>query len=143
MIAYLESSVLLRIVLREPTPLKEWSAIDLGVASPLVQVECHRTLDRLWLTHQLNEAEVSDARREVSAILSRLLVVPLDGRILERAAGSMPLPLKTLDALHLVSAMQFREGQSAERHLVFATHDFALAKAARAMQFDVIGANET
>ena len=49
MIAYLDASVLLRVVLGQPNKLKEWSQIEAAVASALVEVECLRMLDRLRL----------------------------------------------------------------------------------------------
>lgn len=45
--AYVDTSVLLRIVLEEPDPLREWSEIQIGLTSALLRVECCRTLDRL------------------------------------------------------------------------------------------------
>ena len=49
MIAYLDSSVLLRLVLGQRDALKEWKEVSRGVVSALVEVECQRTLDRLRL----------------------------------------------------------------------------------------------
>lgn len=46
MIAYIDSSVLLRVVLRQPNALKQWPVIEQGIGSALVEVECLRTLDR-------------------------------------------------------------------------------------------------
>ena len=47
MIAYLDASVLLRIVLREANLLAEWDAIDLGITSELTRIEAARVVDRL------------------------------------------------------------------------------------------------
>jgi hypothetical protein len=47
MIAYVDSSVLLRVLLGQPNALPEWAGIDTAVGSSLVEVECLRTLDRL------------------------------------------------------------------------------------------------
>jgi predicted nucleic acid-binding protein len=46
-IAYLDSSVILRLVLNEPDPLREWPEVHHGVTSALAEVEVLRTLDRL------------------------------------------------------------------------------------------------
>src|SRR4029077_5426065 len=46
-IASLDSSVLLRILLRQPKGLREWRRITRGVSSAVAEVECMRTLDRL------------------------------------------------------------------------------------------------
>jgi hypothetical protein len=77
----------------------------------------------------------------VKAILNRLDVTKLDEKVLARAAQPFPIPIGTLDAIHLATALHLRaRWPPDERPLLFATHDRALAAAARAMHFDVIGA---
>jgi hypothetical protein len=49
----------------------------------------------------------------------------------------MATPVKTLDALHLASALLWRERSGDP--LVFATHDPQQARAARALGFDCAG----
>ena len=49
----------------------------------------------------------------------------------------MPTVVKTLDAIHLASALLFEERH--EVGLVFGTHDRSQATAARALGFDVVG----
>lgn len=44
MIAYLDSSVLLRVVLEQRGRLKDWRVVREGVVSALTEVECLRTL---------------------------------------------------------------------------------------------------
>ena len=50
----------------------------------------------------------------------------------------MPTELGTLDAIHLATALLWREAYG--RDLVMATHDSALAIAARASGIEAIGA---
>jgi hypothetical protein len=57
--------------------------------------------------------------------------------VLGRAALPMSTPVKTLDALHLASALLWRERRDAD--LVFATHDPRQARAARALGFECVG----
>ena len=140
MIAYIDSSVVLRIVLEEEAQLAEWNHLEGGVASPLLVVECHRTLDRHWRQNRIDEAAFEQKRAEAETIARRLQVVPLNSRVLRLAAQPFPAVVSTLDALHLVSAMLYRATQPPdERPLLFATHDRALARAAQAMNFEVIG----
>ena len=137
MIAYVDSSVVLRVVLGQPGILAEWSSVTKGVASRLLEVECLRTLDRLRLLGQL-DAEDSAVRREaVFRILGALELVELTSAVLHRAAQPMPGPLGTLDAIHLATAEMWRE--SNEKDLVMATHDHALALAARGGGYHVVG----
>ena len=137
MIAYLDSSVLLRLVLGEPELLLEWKQIEEGVCSTLVQVECLRTLDRLQLQGRLAAAEVVGCRESVYRLLDRLAIAEISHGDLERASAPLPLPLGTLDAVHLATAILWREVRG--KDLVMATHDQALGEAARAFGFAVIG----
>jgi hypothetical protein len=57
--------------------------------------------------------------------------------VLHRAALPLPLPVRTLDALHLTTALIVRE-RSAEP-LLFVTHDAQQAAAARALGFEIQG----
>lgn len=139
--AYLDTSVLIRVLLREKTALPEWNEITLGVTSQITRVECYRTIDRLWLTDVLDEDDHAAKRADVEDLLSRVDVVPLTPEILRRATEVLPTPIGTLDAIHLVSAMSYRELQDPNEHpIVVATHDRSLAAGARASRFEVIGA---
>jgi hypothetical protein len=64
-------------------------------------------------------------------------VVGLDRVVLARAAQPFTTVLGTLDALHLATALLFRDREAPD--LVFATHDGALAIAARAHGMNVVG----
>jgi predicted nucleic acid-binding protein len=137
-IAYLDSSVILRLVLGEPDRLLEWERIQAGVSSALAQVECLRTLDRLRLQENLSIDETATRKEAVFRLIEGVEVVELTGEILERAAQPFSVPLGTLDALHLATAMLWREVK--KKRLGMATHDSALATAARSCGFEALGA---
>lgn len=137
MIAYVDSSVLLRVVLGQSNALREWPLIEGGVCSVLVRVESLRTLDRLRLRTQLPDPEVARRRATILKVLDSLEQVEVDALVLDRASQPLPTELGTLDAIHFVSALLWREATRAE--LVFATHDAALALAAQAYGFKVVG----
>lgn len=137
MIAYVDSSVVLRVVLGQPGRLAEWKSIVTGVASGLVEVECLRTLDRLRVAGNLSSDDVAVRREAVFHILEGLELVELTRAVLHRAAQPMPALLGTLDAIHLATAEMWREAKGKE--LLVATHDQALALAARASGFRVAG----
>lgn len=138
MIAYLESSVLLRLVLGQPGALREWRALERGATSALTEVECLRTLDRLRIADQLSETVVAERREAVYRILDTLAIIELTRPILSRAAQPLPMSLRTRDALHLASALAWREGVAPDG--VMATHDARLAQAARALGLATVGA---
>ena len=137
MIAYVESSVVLRLVLGQPGTLRQWRTLDGGVASALVEVECLRTLDRLRLAEGLRETELARRRETVYRILETLEIVEPTRPILTRAAQPLPVALGTLDAIHLATALAWRE--ATETDLAFGTHDARLASAARALGLHAIG----
>lgn len=140
MIAYIDTSVLMRIVLREERPLAEWRRLELGVTSELTRLECARVLDRLHIIDILDVDELDAKQSEVTTILSRLDVMPLRRQILRLAAQPLPTVLGALDSIHLASALRYRATRSRdERPIHFATHDSALARAARAFDFPVLG----
>lgn len=139
MIAYLDSSTILRIVLGQTNALKEWRSITQGVASALVEVECLRTLDRLRLAEGLTDAEIAARRETVFRLLEAIEVVELTRPILSRAAQPLPTALGTLDAIHLATALLWKERTKTD--LVMATHDEGLATASRASGLRVIGAS--
>lgn len=138
MIAYLDSSVLLRAILGQPGRLAQWDSIETGVASALVEVECLRTLDRLRLRTGISDADLAARREAVYRLTEEMELVEPTPPLLRRAAQPMPTPLGTLDAIHLATALMWREAR--DQDLVVATHDQALALAARGSGLRVIGA---
>lgn len=137
MIAYVDSSVIVRIVMRQPNRLAGLGAFDARVTSWLTQAECLRTLDRARLTDGLAGDDMLERAAVVHMMLRRMRRVAVSRSVLERAGASLPLPLKALDAIHLATALQLREHGGAD--LVFATHDRLQGKTAAALGFDVIG----
>ncbi|HZN04610.1 MAG TPA: type II toxin-antitoxin system VapC family toxin, partial [Candidatus Polarisedimenticolia bacterium] len=105
--------------------------------SAVAEVECLRTLDRLRHRGDLTDRDVSARREAVYRLLDEVTVVEPTRPILGRAGEPLPSPLGTLDAIHLATALAWRDTTGAD--LVFATHDAALATAARSMGFQTIG----
>jgi PIN domain. len=138
LIAYLDSSVLLRLILRQPGALKEWKAVETGVASALAEVECLRTLDRFRLLARVGDSGMARRRETVYRLLNGMEVVEVNQTVLARAAQPFPTSLGTLDAIHLATALLWREKSG--KSLVMATHDATLATASRAFGFEVLGA---
>lgn len=137
MITYLDASVVLRVVLGQPGKLAEWKSVERGVTSALVQVECLRTLDRLRLRVGLSDEDLAERRQAVFRLIEETEVVEPSMVVLDRAAQPFPTEVGTLDAIHLATALVWREARGEE--LVMATHDRALGTAARASGLQVVG----
>ncbi len=117
--------------------LRDWSGTRRGVTSALAQVECMRTLDRLRLTGRLDDEAIAVRREAVFRIFESLELVEVTRDVLARAAQSFTTVLGTLDAIHLATAILWRERNGPAP--VMATHGAKLANAARAMGLTVIG----
>lgn len=137
MTAYLDASVVLRLVLGEPNRLAEWKRLETAVASALTEVECLRTLDRLSRLGALSTDALAERRTAVYRLLEAVEVVDVSRPVLRRASEPFSTPLGTLDAIHLSTAIHWRDARSVD--LAMATHDKALATAARATGLRVIG----
>ncbi len=133
---YVDASVLLRVVLREDSPLAAWRDIS-PVSSDLIRVECLRVIDRARAAFRVDDSTSSSQRAAILTALSAFALAPVAASILERAADPFPTALGTLDAIHLATALQLRDEYPA---LAFATHDRELATAARSVGFTVEGA---
>jgi hypothetical protein len=137
MTVYLDTSTVLRVVLGQAGPLAIWGKWDAACSSELLGVEARRALDRLRLEGALNDDQVGAFQGALARIERTIDGIRLTRLVLGRAALPMATPVKTLDALHLASALLWRERRSPD--LVFATHDPQQARGARALGFDCTG----
>lgn len=133
---YVDTSVLLRVVLGERGRLREWMRSECWVSSELVRLESLRAIDRARVQLRLADRAVSARRAALLEHLRAFELVGLQAAVLERAADPFPTSLGTLDAIHLASALLARDRYP---DLVLGTHDEELAIAARAMGFEVVG----
>lgn len=137
MIAYIDTSALLRIVLRESGALDDLRSYDGLVSSELIAVESARTIDRLRLQGSLTAEEAAARLRALNDWLEAIDLVLVRPPMLSRASEPMPMPLGTLDAMHLATALIWRDRVGALPAM--ATRASALGMAARAFGLDVLG----
>jgi uncharacterized protein len=135
-IVYIDSSILLRFVLGEPERLKEWGKIRKAISSELIRVECLRTIDRARIRFGLPPDEVAARRANALARLEAFDIIRIDRNVLERAAAPFSTLIRSLDAIHVASALMARRSHPT---LAFATHDAQLAACVRAEGFRVLG----
>ena len=118
---YLDSSALLKLLVdeAESAALAEFLAGHSDVrpvTSELAQVEVARALRRL----------APEALGDARLLLAQLDTIPLDANVLQLAADLEPPLLRTLDALHLASAIGLEDALS-----TFIAYDHRLIAAAR------------
>lgn len=138
MIVYLDTSVLLRVLLGQRPVLPTWGRWERAYSSELAGVEARRVIDRLRLDGALDDGGVAIAQERLAQLEAGIGRIGLTRVVLRRASLPMATAVKTLDALHLASALLFQERRAVP--LTFATHDAQQALAARALGFACIGA---
>jgi predicted nucleic acid-binding protein len=137
--AYIDSSVILRILHFQEGRLPQWDEISQPITSRLTEVECRRTLDVLRLERRLDDMSLARSRMRLDELLTQFQFVELSRSILSRAGEALPTRLRTLDAIHLATALRWRTTRKSA--IVMATHDRRLAVAARASGLEAIGAD--
>ena len=125
---YLDSSALLKLLFEEPesAALTLWLSQRSGspvVSSQLAKTEVVRAARRI-------DANVVPAAR---ALMSQLDLIPLTAGLIDEAADAGEPLLRTLDAIHLASALSIRDDLTA-----FVAYDRRLAAAAEAAGIEAI-----
>ena len=125
---YLDSSALIKLILPEPESAaleKELQRWPDWLSSALAAIECRRALRRIHAP-----ATVIDRAR---CVLEMTTLLRLDEPVLRLAEHVGPPLLRTLDAIHLASALSIGDLPEA-----FITYDDRLAAAAHKLKLHVI-----
>ena len=117
---YIDTSALVKLLFDEPESpaLTDWLTLKTAipkVSSDLATIELLRTCQRI------DDSLVEDARR----LLNGVDLVPIDHVIVEQAAILAPRELRSLDAIHLASALSLNEDLTE-----FVAYDLRLCAAA-------------
>ena len=116
MIAYLDSSAIVKLVIRESesSALRRFlRAYAIRVSSELARVEVIRAV-------RLQDIEI---RARALAVLSRIRLLRIDDDVISAAATMNPAVLRSLDAIHLASAQIFGTELRAPIRSIFQTRD--------------------
>ena len=105
MVGYLDSSSVLGFILEGNTDLTQVVALEALFSSELLGIECRRAILRDKIRGKLSDDAVLDAFEKLSWILGRLNSLELSPEIKRRAGEAFPIHVKTLDALHLATAL--------------------------------------
>jgi predicted nucleic acid-binding protein len=133
--AYIDSSVVLRILLLQSDAipdLRRWRLFS----SQLVDVEVRRTLQRYHAEHVLSAASFARRVNEWNLVRDAMDLIPISNGIMQRAAEPFPTLIKTLDAIHLATAIGWAGQMQAP--VTILTHDRPLGIAASACGFQVV-----
>ena len=140
MIVYAESSAVLAWLLGEPAASGVRDTLrgaERVVASTLTTLECARALARGVALGTLDAAAAREAGRLLEHAARGWALLELTGAPVERAARRFPAePVRTLDALHLATALEF---QAALGALTMLSLDGRIRENAAALGMDLAG----
>ena len=139
MTVYVDTSIVLRILLHEPNPLGTWGQWTKAYSSALWRVEALRTVDRLRLAHEISDTEVAQLVQDIQITHETFAIHPVTNQVLQRASETFPTLVGTPDAIHLATALSIREFENVNLLL---THDSQLATAAKSLGFEVMGIDQ-
>jgi uncharacterized protein len=112
------------------------AAAKLVITSQLTIVECDRVLIRAVALDELHESDAVDRQARLNAVSERWTLLALDDAIIERARRPFPgEPIRTLDAIHLASALTARK---AIPDVAMLTLDTRIRQAADRLGFPVV-----
>lgn len=138
---YAETSAVLSVLFAEPPAglvLEELRVADAVVASALTLLETRRAIVRGEAIGALTEGRAADMLADLSAFSTNWSIVSVDDFVLERAQRRFPSePIRSLDAIHLASALAIREAVGPIRILSL---DERLRRSARELGFEVVPA---
>jgi predicted nucleic acid-binding protein len=136
---YAESSAVLGWLLDESSAVdvrRSLAAAEIIVASDLTLIECDRVIFRAAALGELTEAEAADRRAHLTAAASHWQILRIAPEIVERARQPFPgEPIRTLDAIHLASALVAR---TAIAGLTLLSLDDRVRRAGKKLGLDVI-----
>jgi len=133
-VSYLDSSVALPHILLGEAAIVHALSAERVVSSELLEIECRRVIHRCRMRGDLDDVGVVQAGDRLDALLRGISLIGLSPEIKKRAMGAFPVGVKTLDALHLASALVVSEKLTDEKVAIF-SHDAALNRCARALGF--------
>lgn len=137
----MESSAIVAWLLGEPDSAMVGAALDGSdevITSDVTLVECDRGLIRARLDRRLRESDATALRRQFQSATNNWTLIRIGPPIIERARQPFPGdPIRTLDALHLATALAAAETAG---DLAVLSLDRRVRGAARALGLDVVPA---
>ena len=133
MTVYLDTTYDIRRLLGFGQASEVWGKWDKAYASVLMRTECFRAANLLRLNGKLDDAGRARLGSWIETVCSTVVQLPVTDEIMHRAAGSFPVTIGTLQAIHLAT---MQELESVHRvRCALASSDEGLVQAAKALGF--------
>ena len=134
MVAYVDTSVLLRHILLGDSSIKHVLAVERIISSELLEIESKRVIHRYRMDGDIDDEGFVQATERLKKVLSGISLLALSSKVKRRAMEPFPVHVKTLDALHLASALVY-EDTSPGRDVLIYSFDTGINRCAYALGF--------
>ncbi len=134
---YIDSSILLRILLHSKAAYKDFRSFKKIGSSELLLIECSRVLERYRLENFIDDNQVALARENLRKITDGMYIIEMTDTIKKRAQESFPTIIGTLDAIHLSTAILWKEFDKM-KELMIVSHDRQMNICAKALGFTTL-----
>ena len=115
---------------------KALAGAEIVLTSHLTLIECSRILIRAGATGRLTEAQVATCEARLRRVEAHWTLLEIDAEIIERARRPFPLePIRTLDAIHLATALVAR---SAVPGIALLSLDDRVRRGGRQLGFELL-----
>jgi hypothetical protein len=129
MVAYIDSSAVLDSIFTGSSLLEQPWELGRTFSSELLGIECRRAILRERSLGNLDDENVLDAFDTLARILNETTVMELSPQVKKRAGEAFPMHVKTLDALHLSTALAIKA--ELEEDVAVFSHDLGMNRCAR------------
>ncbi|MCL2259739.1 MAG: PIN domain-containing protein [Fibromonadales bacterium] len=142
MIAYFDSSVLLAILFNEErydAARYMWETSDFWLSSFLLRIETNISLRRTYKIseHKYDDSWLPQKMNELNILLKEVHCKPMDSSIERIVVQNKELDsCKSLDAIHIATALYFKEN-SKEQNIIFCSFDKNMLAIAKELKFEV------
>jgi len=134
-VAYLDSSVALRHILKGENGISLAFEGKKVYSSELLEIESRRVIHRCRMEGELNDEKLIIALDRLKKLLAGINLISLSVSVKKRAMESFPVIIKTLDALHMASALKLGDALTGESVIIY-SHDKAMNQCAKALGFE-------
>ena len=129
---YVDSSVVLRYILKGDPALEALNPPAVVGSSDLLIIECQRVLQRERMAGHLDDQQYAEAAASLEEILGQIHLIEIGPAVKRRAAAAFPTVIGTLDAIHLASALLWADAEPGNEVTIL-TLDKQLALCARSL----------
>jgi len=133
---YLDSSVLLRYLLGNDRDFEEVAKFEKVGSSELLLIECRRVIHRYRMQNMVDDGQLADLLQRLDRVIRNIHLIEISAAVKYSAAGPFPTVIGSLEAIHLASALEWRDMETEDDIILYSLNK-QMRLCARALGFTV------